>query len=874
MVEYELGSEVSAEDQLISASPSSYVLFRRQDHVLEEMGPDGKLLQTRLPATGFAVTFYAANDGSTWIMTREGLYQKPPGSGRLEAGPDLPTGKPVNLIFEDHHNNLIFAHKHPDLLRVQGIIARLGEDEYPLQWLQDQENRITHISGTDFTREMNVSSHGGLLRVGFTDNQNTPFRRHLYDPKVASGSFGHVMRGFTADDEGNVYTNKDTRQPHWFRVNQGSMTLDTLVMRDNRGNVVDNFGCGTNMINYHGDIIGSSCSVGEADTAHVYRYRPADDSWTRWALPEVNERIRWIMPINKSDRLVIATEGRKGKAGSLYYFLPATGKFTPIQPEGPEYYLDGYTKHAVEDTARNVLWLGTSTGLYCFNLTTKELTLKQLFPGRATEISHVHLRPNGELILGTFKKGLLRYVPDEKRFLRVGGIPSDEDPLTQSSDFLALPSNDIASVAVTAEKFLLITTFNGLSLHGHSLHSGSTYTIQDGLPSNEFNTPSLFYNQHDSLWYAGTINGFTFFRIKDLLRSRSPFKPNLLRVRFLDEDAGYEQTTPLTQDNQEPLVIPPSVSYFSLDYIIPDYSKGRPLLYQTMLVNYDDQWRGLTETPSVRYTKLPPEAEPLTIIVEKPWYNTNFFYVLCLIGFVIFVGSYLLGREQRLKQKFYAKRQLQELELRVLRQQLNPHFISNAMNAIRDFIYLESKDEAADYLTDFTRLMRLFLEASRNRFTTISDEKDLLERYIRLEQLRHPGKFSYTINIDPDIRKDMDEVPSLLLQPIVENAINHGLSHLPKDGLLSVCIALDPEDDEIITCTITDNGIGRERAAQLRTPTSDHISRATQILEDRQQLLEADGVVRLTIATKDAWPGEENPGTMVSVRIEPMEEKV
>lgn len=892
VVEHELSSEVSAEDELISASPSSYVLFRSQDHALEELGPDGKTIRTKLPATASAVTFYAARDGSTWIMTSEGLYQKPLHSGRLQAGPELSTGKPVNLIFEDHHNNLIFANRHPDLLRIQGIVAQIDGVIHPLQWLQDHENRITYISGTDFTKEMNVSSHGGLLRVDFTENHNSPFRRHLYDPNVESGNFGHVMRGFAADDEGNVYTNKDTRQPHWFRVNKGALTLDTLVMRDNHGRVVDNFGCGTNLINYHGDIIGSSCSVGEADTAHVYRYRPADGSWTRWELPEVDERIRWIMPISTSDQLIIATEGRKGKGGSLYYFLPETGIFTPIQPEGPEYYLEGYPKHGIEDTSRNIIWLGTTTGLYCFNPTTKELTRKQLYSGRATEISHVHLRPNGELLLGTFKKGLLRYVPEEERFLRVGGIPSDEDPLTQSSDFLALPSNDIASLAVTEELFLLITTFNGLTLHGHTLHAGSTYTIQDGLPSNEFNTPSLFYNEHDSLWYAGGINGFTFFRIKDLLRPPSHFKPSLLRVRFLDEKAGYEQTTPLTQTSGEPLIIPPSVSYFSLEYILPDYSRGRPLLYQTMLANYDDQWRSLTETPSVRYTKLPPgqyefrlkaidgkgrstsEAEPLIIIVEKPWYKTGIFYGFCLFVSVLTVGSYLLGRERRLKQKFYAKRQVQELELRVLRQQLNPHFISNAMNAIRDFIYLESKEEAAGYLTDFTRLMRLFLEASRNRFTTISDEKDLLERYIRLEQLRYPGKFNYSINIDPDIRKDMDEVPSLLLQPIVENAINHGLSHLEKDGLVTVCIALDPQDEEIINCTITDNGIGRKRAAELNASSNNHVSRATQILTDRQQLLEADGIVRLTIVAKDAWPGKENPGTMVSVRVEPMEEKV
>lgn len=894
LMQHELGSEVGAGDLLVNASPSSYVIFRHQQDELEELLPDGTLLRTKLPVTGSKVSFHAARDGTIWIMTQQGLYRKPPQSSRLEAGPTLPTGNPVSHIFEDQSGNFILAYMHPTLLRIQGIIALLGDEEISLQWLQDYEDRIINISGTNFLEEINVSTHGGFVRVNFPESRPSPFRKYLYDREVEPGGFGNIMRGFTADDEGNVYTNKDTRQPYWFRVNEDTQSLDTLTMQDGKGNVVDNFGCGTNMLNYRGDILGSSCTLAEADTAHVYRYRPADGSWKRWALPEVNERIRWMMLVPGSDDVLLVTEGREEKInkGALYYFNPESGAFRAIQLNGPEYFIADYTKHGVQDTLNNVIWFGALSGLYRFDPKAESLHRYKEEISRNSQISHIHVRPDSTLLLGTFKQGLLRFFPNEERFLRVGGTLSDEDPSTQSNDFLPLPSNDIASLAVSPDQHLIITTFNGLSVHGISDEPATVFTVDDGLPSNEFNTPSLFYNQHDSLWYAGGINGFISFRVKDLTPSRSPFHPVILRTRYLDEDAGYEQTKQIITNHDHPLVIPPSVSYFSLEYVIPDYSNRRPLLYQTMLVNHDNRWRNPTETPSVRYTRLPPgeyhfhlkaidgagrhtfEAKKLTIIVQRPWYKTSWFYALCLLSTALFMASYLLTRDKRLRQEYRAKRQLQELELRALRQQINPHFISNAMNAIRDFIYLESKDEAAGYLTDFTRLMRLFLESSRGRFTSVSDEKDLLDRYIRLEQLRYPGKFTYAINIHPDIQEDMDEVPSLLLQPIVENAINHGLGHLSENGLLTVDFALASDDEETIICTVTDNGVGRKKAALLKTASSDHVSRATQILEDRQQLLQADGIIEISIDTQDAFPGEENPGTKVTVRIEPAEKKV
>lgn len=884
---HQLEAEVAPGDQLIDASENSYLLLRPGANRLEE-GHHGQQLSTPLPTEPDSLTVHADRMGTIWLGTPEGLFQKKRGRQRLTNGPALPGGKTVNLIFEDANHHLIFGNLDPKSLRLSALVSYHNGVLRPLDWLIDLEDRLLNISGGDFFQCIEYATHGGFYRINFPENQPNPFRKYLYDPDVQAGQFGHVMRGFTADDNGNVYTNKDTSQPYWFRVNQADLSLDTLIMLDNAGNVIDNFGCGTNMLNFQGAIFGSSCVLKLADTAHVYRYEPQTDEWTQWTLPDVNQRIRWMMPGRTNQELLLLTQGTRGEKGNLYYFTPASGTFERVFPTGPARYFDSYPKTAVYDTSRQCIWVGTLTGLYEYHPLTDSLYVHQMEEGYSTEIATIMLRAKGDLLLGTFKRGLQRFSPETSEFTFVGGVPEDGNPMTQSGSFLPLPSNDIAAMAKTPEDYLLITTFNGLSFHSPTRGVDGRFTRIDGLPSNEFNTTSLFFNAYDQRWYAGGINGFASFFAEDLLRDTSPYDLVLLRTRFLDEKIGYEKTEALRQHVDERLEIAPSVAYFAIEFTIPDYSDRNPPRYQTKLEGLDNAWRAPETSPTVRYTKLAPgnytlnvratdgsgrstgTPTQLKILVHKPWYKTNLFYgVICLflIGAVII---YIELRERRLLKEQRVKRRVQELELKTLRQQLNPHFISNAMNAIRDFIYAEKPDQAASYLHDFTRLMRLFLEVSRSRFTSIKDEVELLERYVRLEQLRFRGKFDYVIKVDPAFAQGMDEVPSLLLQPLVENAINHGLVPLESGGQLSVAIMLDPHDDEVIICRVTDNGVGRKIAAQ-QQPSRDHTSRATQILDERRVLLREEGNTKLLISTEDLHPEKIHTGTVVTIRIEPID---
>jgi LytS/YehU family sensor histidine kinase len=179
--------------------------------------------------------------------------------------------------------------------------------------------------------------------------------------------------------------------------------------------------------------------------------------------------------------------------------------------------------------------------------------------------------------------------------------------------------------------------------------------------------------------------------------------------------------------------------------------------------------------------------------------------------------------------------QASELEMQALRAQMNPHFIFNCLNAINHFILNHEAETASDYLTKFSRLIRMVLSLSQKTEVSLQEELDCLSLYIQLEQLRFQQHFQYTILGADAIDTESIYIPTMLLQPFVENAIWHGLMHKQGAGELTIEVALH---DSALCCTITDNGIGRSEAAALKSKSAAHKkSMGMQITANRLQLL-------------------------------------
>jgi LytS/YehU family sensor histidine kinase len=176
--------------------------------------------------------------------------------------------------------------------------------------------------------------------------------------------------------------------------------------------------------------------------------------------------------------------------------------------------------------------------------------------------------------------------------------------------------------------------------------------------------------------------------------------------------------------------------------------------------------------------------------------------------------------------------------VQALRAQMNPHFIFNCLSSINRFILKNETEAASDYLTKFSRLIRMVLANSNKPFISLEDELDMLKLYLDMERLRFKNTFDYSLNLTNSIDTGNVFIPPMLLQPFAENAIWHGLMHKQGPGKLEIALSLE---DKILTCIISDNGVGRSKAAIYKSKSVEkQKSMGMQMTKDRLALLNHD----------------------------------
>jgi LytS/YehU family sensor histidine kinase len=199
---------------------------------------------------------------------------------------------------------------------------------------------------------------------------------------------------------------------------------------------------------------------------------------------------------------------------------------------------------------------------------------------------------------------------------------------------------------------------------------------------------------------------------------------------------------------------------------------------------------------------------------------------------------------------------------------MNPHFIFNSLNAIQNFVLANDTDKAVNYLAKFSHLMRMILANSTASLITLKDELKALTYYIELEKLRFDDKFDYRIVKDPGIDDEFVEIPPMLFQPYVENAIIHGLVNSASPGLLE--ISLKRINAGTLLCTIEDNGIGREKAIALRDKSGiKRQPRGMLITQERIEIFNKQNRKNFTVKVTDLKDSQgEAAGTRVEFTIQ------
>lgn len=246
-----------------------------------------------------------------------------------------------------------------------------------------------------------------------------------------------------------------------------------------------------------------------------------------------------------------------------------------------------------------------------------------------------------------------------------------------------------------------------------------------------------------------------------------------------------------------------------------------------------------------------------TMIISR----RNRLLILAVVFFaVMLLAAYLYFSNTRLK----ASRKAVELENRLLRSQMNPHFIFNSLIAIQSYFYEHDPVKAGDFLAKFAELMRITLENSRAEFVLIEKELAMIRIYLELQALRFDNKFSFNITVDERIDAANIRIPPMLAQPFIENAVEHGLRNKSEQGRLSIGFI---KNGKSLMVSAEDNGIGREASKHFRKST-EHLSLAVPMIKERLDILSKKFRSKFGMEITDLYDQDGNPaGTRVEITM-------
>ena len=322
-------------------------------------------------------------------------------------------------------------------------------------------------------------------------------------------------------------------------------------------------------------------------------------------------------------------------------------------------------------------------------------------------------------------------------------------------------------------------------------------------------------------------------------------------------------------------VYPENIRYYyrlsGVDSDWVDAGQSRVARYQQLRGgDYTFQVRAVTSGGSEQRRVLGNISVSTPIYLQPlPW--------LAVLALVLLVLFYLYRQklqrvrlEERLKSEFAFK--MTKMEMESLRSQMNPHFIFNSLNSIKNYVVNKGPDEAADYLTKFAQLIRVILENSKSDILTLEEELNALILYIEIENLRFKQKFTYTIDVDPEIDLTNQKIPPMLIQPHIENAIWHGLMHLKQPGKLTVRFL---QEGKGVLCIIEDNGIGRKLAGELKSQRGHHKkSLGIKITDDRISMINQIYGTNVRTIIEDLVTRDGTPsGTRVKLFIDQINEQ-
>ncbi len=454
------------------------------------------------------------------------------------------------------------------------------------------------------------------------------------------------------------------------------------------------------------------------------------------------------------------------------------------------------------DSLFNTLWVNLEfEGVFVYTIQKKSVQhyLLNIPPSqKGAGIIAITGDGKGNIYLVDYHSGIISYNSATKKFIRYS--------MTDG-----LISNDCTWLCFDSKGFLWITADNGISRMNTLSKTFYNYYTNEGFPET---FPFLSSDKEGNV-YMPSGKGYYQWNAS---QSSDPAKSGNLYLRSA-ELSGKN----IPVDSQY---------YFSYSENNIKFQFGYLLLQNNMLVSFEyklnnGNWLNAGKQAAVSFASLSPDNYDLLVrlkndpgkilhihfLIAAPYWQTGWFRLLFLLLLALIIIFFVRRRMKAIRRKVTLKHRLAELEMAALRSQMNPHFIFNTLNSINSYIIENKTDEASDYLTEFSQLMRIILEHSKEKLVQLGDDLKALKLYMELESKRLERSFDYRIEISPETDATSIEVPPLIMQPFVENAIWHGLRNKKGTGFIDIRVEKKKDDLHI---SITDDGIGREEAKKFQ----------------------------------------------------------
>lgn len=511
------------------------------------------------------------------------------------------------------------------------------------------------------------------------------------------------------------------------------------------------------------------------------------------------------------------------------------GMWIAASPKGGAYYYNFKTKLLKSLTEKEGL---SSNRVYCIG---KDLTGK-IYIGTYDGLNI--LDKNGAITLINKQNGL--------RHFRVDNIATDKGGR------------------------LWITNYNTLLCYDPVKKSFTYFDEQNGVSNAGFAVSQRFVTNNGNLLFSNS--GILF--VDTTIHTPGHAKKDAgISINRMYDDGAYDLVK-----NGSTICLKHNEAKITFYYLTDNLLTANRSFYRYKMDNLDTGWQQPTRNNQVTYNLKPGryvfqiqtsynESEwrdgynKITVIVSPPWWQTWWFRSTALCIVALLAWLFYRNRIKAIKAKATIKQQMAELEGKALRAQMNPHFIFNSLNAIQELIVTENYDGSYQYLSKFSKLLRMVLNNSEKNFIPLSSEIEMNNLYLELESLRFKQSFHYSLATDSNTDAENTEFPSLLLQPFIENAIWHGLMHKEGEKKLSVFFTTG---HDMLTCTIDDNGIGREKAGEIKASKlgAHHFaSKGTELAQHRIELLRQAGADAV-LTTTDKYDATGEPcGTLVTIKI-------